>query len=1115
MKRGRILVLLSLIILSAILVSAEHNVTTNLGALRFTNASEDVQYKFNISVRNTDSGAGTNISQVNVTLWGNFVFIPGASNESNGTTSASTFVNDSSTLSWKNISAFGNVVEGNGSDVRYFWFNATAITPGMYNITIRTFNSTGLASTTNLSIIVNDTTPSNAPAFSDPTPLNNSVGVSSITVNLTTPTDNGVLSNVTVNLYYSNHTPVTNYTTTSNTTYTFSSLEAGTYFFNLTSADNYNNKNHSVSRTITITGDSNKFQLNGSIFDNTGTALTNCNISINVIYSTDGSPATFSPFWFTTNSTGGFSEYIPANSSWMYQITIRHRDATTNEVDYVGQNLPHFPYTMLSSGLNTNYFLKQAGTINLTAINSTMGAVSFNYQIKDTTLGYSVDGSWTTPVSSATIYLPRDKNYSIMIYPQNSIPLAFNWNNFSATQDYDLNVISKYNATTKVLDKQFNTTTNMVYVTGYINASALAISTWENFTVVPYLLEAGNMINLDRGGLPYNMSAWVRLCGAGTNPCGDTFTKTNGYYNVSIPAPDEAQEFLLLVSAINASTYYGAYRNITTSYAGGHKHLNITVYKMLGSLMYNLTLNDANDWSNKNVSTKNQLFTIVNSSTNETLTLRSSGHVEVKVNYSDYGGILFTFMTSIASSSSNFSVPLINATGTQEINIFSSDYSPRSMSAKTIAQLTENSNITMTTFSPQTLSGTSGASIELGLYKSNSTCDVPNPAASCIVQSTSANAFSPFSSIIGGGKLSFRMGIGGVLIHYVNVDLLASGPPDALFQSNNDVSESTSSGFGKAMKFGSKGPKIYDYVIMSMPYTAGSASQTGLNEDRDVNMSIPALYDENWGVVWNATTNGSSSVDLGANNSHYAEHPYEWAVLLNNTNCTKILSKFNSSNPCYIDVENNRIWMRIPQFSGTQPSLSGLVITATSTDSTSDSPGSTPTLSFWTAGTRTLNAAEVSQLESADGYITERTERQRVQFSVGSETHSVGVRQVLPDRVVVEIASTPVNVSLTKGQEAKLDVTNDGYYDIYVQLVDIIGAKAKLLIRKINEKVPAVTTTTSAISESGTQNTTTPTTTEEAGTSWWIYIILLLVIIAVIIGIGKNMQKKHYMLYGF
>ena len=143
----------------AYFVIAAQTITTSSGGTSYS-INEDVGFIYNISVNNTDAGQTANITQVNITFLSNtFSFIA----SSNGTDAASTFTNTSSVLSWTNTSTY--LI--NGSQWKYFWFNATASTPGNYNITITTVNGTQ-AYYYNISVRVNDTT---APVVAIVTPV--------------------------------------------------------------------------------------------------------------------------------------------------------------------------------------------------------------------------------------------------------------------------------------------------------------------------------------------------------------------------------------------------------------------------------------------------------------------------------------------------------------------------------------------------------------------------------------------------------------------------------------------------------------------------------------------------------------------------------------------------------------------------------------------------------------------------------------------------------------------------------------------------------------------------------------------------------------------------------
>jgi len=142
------LFLIVLIALSLSFVLAAHTITTSDGTTSYS-INESIETVFNITVNNTDGAAAANISQVNITFPSNFTFIA----DTNGTNATGTgiIVNTTTVISWTSATYLIN-----GSDLAYFWFNATVI-PGTYNLTIETVNITGTYST-NISVEVNDTT---------------------------------------------------------------------------------------------------------------------------------------------------------------------------------------------------------------------------------------------------------------------------------------------------------------------------------------------------------------------------------------------------------------------------------------------------------------------------------------------------------------------------------------------------------------------------------------------------------------------------------------------------------------------------------------------------------------------------------------------------------------------------------------------------------------------------------------------------------------------------------------------------------------------------------------------------------------------------------------------
>ncbi len=684
--------------------------------------------------------------------------------------------------------------------------------------------------------------------------------------------------------------------------------------------------------TLFINANATAFEINGTVYDSNSTALNGANISVvlkDQTWTSLGTNTTLS------NSTGWFNLTLPDNATYSYQLSITHNDST-GVVNYVGQSLPAFPYSEFSLLSSVNYYLKEAGTINITVINSSGNATNFDHQVKDVKLGYSIGGCTQNQQQTETIcYVPRDRNYSIMVFPARQpqtqfVPVSYSWDNFTATQDYNIDSLSSYNATTKTLQKQFNITEGYGRISGYINGSLVDIAGWDELTVVPFVSEPGSMVFMTYGKLPFNGSVI-----SGGLYATDAYNLTTGTYNITLPyAASETVQYILFAAAKNGSTYYGGYRNVTVT---GNATIDFTMYGMLGS---DSIINQSSfNGGYRIVNTSRQEFRLVNGTTgsnNESLD-NSNAHIETTVDYTNYGAIEFTFMEDLSGANyGNFSLPLINVTGFKEMNVYDMNKAPKRVPTRTVAQINANNNISMTPFNPQALDGTTGASISIALYRSNSTCDVPNPIVGCNLTSTSnMNAFNLLPVVIGGGKISFRMGMGDVLVHYVDVDMLASGPPDASFEDNNDITEGTTDGFSKAMRFGSNGPTIYDYVLISIPYTEGSSSATGLSESAEVNVSIPVFYDESWNIIWNTSLNGTNAALLAGNDSHYSLYQSEWGTLMGNNTCiatTTGTSEINSSYPCVIDTTLNRIWLRLPHFSGTGTDVDGTVIFASSDD---------------------------------------------------------------------------------------------------------------------------------------------------------------------------------------
>lgn len=650
------------------------------------------------------------------------------------------------------------------------------------------------------------------------------------------------------------------------------------------------------------------FVFNGTIADVNGVALNNTVINITIWIMGGQGPQYNSCNSTTSNESGWFSVNVTDGSSLMYKPIITHTNTTGNFVDYVGQALPTLPYSEFSTLSNISFYLKDAGTINITAINNTGEYIPFGYILKDTKLGYEVSMSQNSSATGVAISVPKDRNYSIMVFPPqvtpsiNFVPVSFNWNNFSATVSYNITNnngvnLSRYDATAKTLHKTFNVTESFAWVSGYINDSG--IDNWTNLTIIPYVLEPSNMIFMNMGGLPYNASAW--------RGSSDSYDLTTGFYNITLPyASAETVRYLLFAAATNGSEYRGSFRNITIT--GDVTNINFSMYGLLGDVSV-MNMSDSMGGARHIAPTKKQAFNLVNSS--GSIFLSITAHTETRVDYSSYDAIEFTFMEDLSSAAGTFYLPLLNLTGIKNMMIYSADYAPKKIK-KSAAQIKANNSITLAAFNPGGISETIDSSgITIELYRSNSSCDAPNPPSGCLLDSATSAAFNPLSTIIGGGDLSFRMSYNNITVHYKKVDLLASGPPDAMFDSSGDEN-SSGANLEAAWRFGSAGPDIYDEVLVGIPY------DSTVDESAPFSILLTSLYDNDWDVVWNSTSNPNGENYKTVADGDYADYNQSW---LNSSSGGMPCSISDQTANCFVNRTNNMIWLKIPHFSGIGPTV--------------------------------------------------------------------------------------------------------------------------------------------------------------------------------------------------
>jgi subtilisin family serine protease len=94
--------------------------------------------------------------------------------------------------------------------------------------------------------------------------------------------------------------------------------------------------------------------------------------------------------------------------------------------------------------------------------------------------------------------------------------------------------------------------------------------------------------------------------------------------------------------------------------------------------------------------------------------------------------------------------------------------------------------------------------------------------------------------------------------------------------------------------------------------------------------------------------------------------------------------------------------------------------------------------------------------ETKIGYTKKLNKSDKIKFKLiddPSNEHYLIIENIIDDSVNITIQSNTVNLILLIGQNEKLNMTSQYYYDLYVKLEKIIGSQAEITIKTINEKI--------------------------------------------------------------
>src|SRR3989338_2034076 len=575
---------------------------------------EDVGYVYNISVNNTDQGGIDNITQVNITLTSNFLANASKTNATYAMNSTIVtnfvFANTTGVLSWL-INILNVTVYPSNYTMVYFVFNATATDPGNFNFSVLTVNmTTGFTNSTNISVIVNDTTTPYAVTIGNPAADGTNTTLSTLVVNVTVTDNNpsatgpnaGEAMKISLRLFNSARAIINSSNSTGlfNNQTTFTGLADGIYYVNATGNDSGDNV--LVSSTFRVTIDTVYPQ---NISFGTQTQDDGINVTANSTYvnvtsynDTNFVNVTFT-LWNTTsvvNSTTFNSTPMTYTMNWTnlpdgnYTYAVNITDAV-NQVNSTGLRKIVLDKTVPSATLRTP-----------TAGGNYSGNLILNTTVSDATAGvsrvyFNITLGNNTESSNFTTAFISGSEWNVTINTVNYIEGEYN------ITVYANDTAGNSNSTVGVILFRFdNRVPNITAIRNPVSGGNYSGNLILNASIADPTAGVSNVyFNIT----PRNNTAnhtFVKAVQSGTewNVTIATTAYTEGVYNITVYANDTAGNTNSTVSVVQVTIDNGVPAVTLRNPASG---INYS-----GSLILNATVSDATmglSWVYFNITPRN------------------------------------------------------------------------------------------------------------------------------------------------------------------------------------------------------------------------------------------------------------------------------------------------------------------------------------------------------------------------------------------------------------------------------------------------------------------------------------------------------------------------------
>lgn len=662
------------------------------------------------------------------------------------------------------------------------------------------------------------------------------------------------------------------------------------------------------------------FNLTGTVQNSSYAVVQNANVSVYQVAMNPGAPPTETLVLSNyTNSTGGFV-ITNLNDSFLvnYKIKINYRNSTNGgNVTEINPTLPPMPGGVITLAMNGGiFYLIPAVTVTMYTSNLTdIFNGSFNSLVFDNALGMPVaENVQNNNTNISTVYLPRDRNYTLM-FMRDPTYFGFGANAATPPLTYSLNygdIIG--NGTAGIgysvsVNKSLAYTQNRIWGYVYISGNMTGVNNVSH--LLPKLSPLGMVppnseVLFGTNNLTAAIPAQVILNG----------NISIAFFNYSVMGSGSGIEYMIEVYANGTDEYFAAFQNVSIT---GDTKINITL-RRLGGRLANTTVQGT---TYKTSLTK---ISLLNGDTPSSAI--QDAHVELTQTLPN-GYVVRSFIDSLTLPQSGpgyFESPiLINST--VYVKVFSSQFAPIEKKLNTSAQAV---NVTLKGFDMKkfdsgagdnpNISSFSNSQIAMSFFRNTAACNnVGFSVSSCRIGSQFDGSFNPMQAMMAGkSNLYISLGANASELMFVGVDMLASGPPDAAMSDNaNQQNNSDGDSLEDLWKFGSLAPKIYDAVIIGIPYNTSR-----LDTNDAVRIRLDYLYDNDWNLTWNSTSDtNATSVP-----SEYADYNLSWLNRsLGGMRCYTSTGILGAAQYCYINTSSHMLYLKVPHFSNLGTVIAGSI----------------------------------------------------------------------------------------------------------------------------------------------------------------------------------------------